>query len=321
MDRLETRELEYFVAVAEELHFGRAAARLRIAQPALSKAIRRIEHRLGVRLLERGSRQVRLTAAGEILLDEGRRALEAVLAAARHARQAGVPDGRLTLVVKPDGDGGLLPDILTAYEREPGVPAVEVVFGDTVDRASLLRDGRADVALLHTPHEDLRGLDAEPLMVEPRVAVLPEWHRYARRAGLRWADLRDETLPRWHGRAAGGATGPVVADVTQLKQLVVLGRTIGVLARSTLGQLGGELVCVPVLDATPSTLVVAWPSHRCSTPVRAFVRAAMAAASRRYGGAHAGNPSSWTGPTSPGESATRPPTARAAAGRASTEMR
>jgi DNA-binding transcriptional LysR family regulator len=121
MDRLETRELEYFLAVAGELHFGRAAARLMIAQPALSKAIRKLEQRLGVRLLERSSRHVRLTAAGEVLLDEGRRALDAVLAAARHAQQAGSPGARLRLVVKPGGDGGLLPGILAVYEQEPDV--------------------------------------------------------------------------------------------------------------------------------------------------------------------------------------------------------
>lgn len=284
MDRLETRELEYFLAVAEELHFGRAAARLMIAQPALSKAIRKLEQRLGVRLLERSSRHVRLTAAGEVLLDEGRRALEAVLAAARHARQASTPGARLRLVVKPDGDGGLLPDILAVYEQQPDVPGVEVVFGDHADRAALLRDGRADVALLHTPHEDLRGLHAETLMVEPRVAVLPDRHHLARRASLRWTDLRGETLPRWHGRATDGATGPEVTDITQLKQLIVLGRTIAVLARSTLGQVGRELACVPVLDAAPSTLVVAWPPNRSSPDVGAFVRAAMTVAARHHGG-------------------------------------
>jgi DNA-binding transcriptional LysR family regulator len=292
MDRLETRELEYFLAVAGELHFGRAAARLMIAQPALSKAIRKLEQRLGVRLLERSSRHVRLTAAGEVLLDEGRRALDAMLAAARHAQQAGSPGARLRLVVKPGGDGGLLPGILAVYEQEPDVPAVEVAFGDAVDRAALLRDGRADVALLHTPHEDLRGLDAETLMLEPRVAVLPGGHRLAGRASLRWADLQGETLPRWRGRAADGATGPEVADVTQLKQLIVLGRTIAVLARSTVGQVGGELVCVPVLDAAPSTLVVAWSPNRSSRHVAAFVRAATTAAARHHGGINASRLSS-----------------------------
>jgi DNA-binding transcriptional LysR family regulator len=282
MDRLETRELEYFLAVAEELHFGRAATRLMIAQPALSKAIRQLEHRLGVRLLDRSSRSVSLTPAGEVLFSEGRRALDMMMATARHARQAGRPDARLRLVVKPGGDGGLLPDILADYEQEPDAPAVEVLFGDVADRANLLRDGRADVALLHTPHENLHGLKTRALMTDQRVAVLPNWHRLARRASLRTIDLQGETLPRWHGMAADGATGPEVADMPQLAQLVTLGRTIAVLPRSVAEPLGPDLVCVPVLDSAPSTVVVAWPPAAPSRHVAAFIRVATTVAARRH---------------------------------------
>ncbi|MEU4087528.1 LysR family transcriptional regulator, partial [Streptomyces aureus] len=88
MDTLETRELTYFVAVAEELHFGRAAERLGMAQPPLSRAIQQLERRLGVCLLERNRRGVRLTDAGEVLLHEGRAALDATAAAARRTRRA-----------------------------------------------------------------------------------------------------------------------------------------------------------------------------------------------------------------------------------------
>ena len=282
MDRLETRELEYFLTVAEELHFGRAAAQLMIAQPALSRAIRQLERRLGVRLLERSSRRVSLTPAGEVLLKEGRQALDMVMAAARRTQQAGKPDARLRLVVKPGGDGGLLPDVLACYEQEPDAPAVEVLFGGVADRANLLRDGRADVALLHTPHENIDRLEARPLMIEPRVAVLPNWHRLAQRASLRLVDLQGETLPRWHGLAADGATGPEVADTTQLAQLIALGRTIAILPRSIAEPLGPDLVRVPVLDAVPSTLVVAWPPAAPARHVEAFVRVATTVAARRH---------------------------------------
>ncbi|WP_344294977.1 LysR family transcriptional regulator, partial [Streptomyces synnematoformans] len=86
MDTVETRELRYFVAVAEELHFGRAAERLGMAQPPLSRAVQQLERRLGVRLLVRDRRGVALTGAGEMLLHEGRAAVDAATAAVRRTR-------------------------------------------------------------------------------------------------------------------------------------------------------------------------------------------------------------------------------------------
>lgn len=169
MDRLETRELAYFLAVADELHFGRAAARLGIAQPALSKAVRQLERRLGVTLLERTSRAVTLTEAGRVLSREARVALRAVSAAALRTQRAASPEPRLILAMKPGGDAGLLPAILAAYEREPAVLPVEVVF--EADPARLLREGQADAALLYAPPDDLGGLDTEPLLTEAPVAV------------------------------------------------------------------------------------------------------------------------------------------------------
>src|ERR1700759_3763161 len=105
MDRLETRELAYFLAVADELHFGRAATRLGIAQPALSKTVRQLERRLGVTLFERTSRAA-LPEPGRVLSREARGALEAVSAAALRTQRAGARAPRLTLALKPGGDAG-----------------------------------------------------------------------------------------------------------------------------------------------------------------------------------------------------------------------
>src|SRR6201996_8058555 len=118
MNDLEVRQLRYFVAVAEELHFGRAAERLGMAQPPLSRAIRHLERQLGVVLLERTTRQVRLTAAGEVLLRDARTVLEAVTAAARRTRQAGSSTPQLRGALKADVDGGLLSQILDAYSAD-----------------------------------------------------------------------------------------------------------------------------------------------------------------------------------------------------------
>src|SRR5919197_4996881 len=113
-DGVEVRELRYFVAVAEELNFSRAAQRLEMAQPPLSKAIRQLERKLGVRLLERTTRRVALTAAGGVLLEQARVALDAVEAAGRRARRAGQPAPRLVAAAKA-GDARLLEEIVEAY--------------------------------------------------------------------------------------------------------------------------------------------------------------------------------------------------------------
>ncbi|MBD0734274.1 LysR family transcriptional regulator [Streptomyces sp. CBMA29] len=284
MSDLETRELEYFVAVAEELHFGRAAERLSIAQPALSKAIRRVEARLGVLLLTRTSRHVALTPAGEALLHHGRHALNAVGAAAESARRAGDARAQLRLVIKPGGDANLLSGILAAYAERPDARRVDVLFGGATDRADHLRDGRADVALLYAPFDDLTGLASQTLFVEGRVAILPRDHRLAGRTELRLADLDGETLPRWQGVGWAGVpddgSGPEVADVPQMVQLIVLGRMVAVLPRSLAEPAHPGLVCVPVIDAPTSRLVVAWSRRDDRALVASFVRAAVAAAGR-----------------------------------------
>ncbi|WP_433175561.1 LysR family transcriptional regulator [Actinoallomurus sp. CA-150999] len=278
MDPVETREFAYFVAVAEELNFTRAAERLGIAQPPLSRAIRQLERRLGVTLVERTSRRVALTPAGEVLLREAGKVLEAVSAATARTRRAGGPGRRLVLAMKPGGDGGLLPAILKAYETDPDALPAEIVSG-VGERAALLRDGRADVAFLHTVH-DLSGFDTEELLVEDQVAVLPADHPLARRGSLRTADLAGETLPRWPGKVGDDATGPEVRDVAELMQLIVLGRVVAVVPESARRLMRRDLVCVPVADAAPATLVLAWPERSTSRALAAFVRAATDVAAR-----------------------------------------
>ncbi len=279
MDELETRELRYFVALAEELHFGRAAERLGIAQPPLSRAIRQLERRLGVTLVERTSRSVRLTAAGQVLLRDGQAALDAVAAAARRTQRAGRTDPRLILVMKPGGDSGLLPDILAEYEAEPAAIPVEIVFSAR-ERPAMLRDGRADVGLLLRPPDDLAGLDAEELRTEPQVVLLAERHPLTVRASVSLADLEGETLPRWPGMPDGPGAGPLVRDQGQLMQLIALGRMVAVVPESVRDRLHAGLTCRPVPDAPATTIAVAWPPGSTSRPVAAFVRAATTVAAR-----------------------------------------
>ncbi|MDG6103827.1 LysR family transcriptional regulator [Dactylosporangium aurantiacum] len=279
---METRELRYFVAVAEELHFGRAAQRLGIAQPPLSRAIRQLERRLGVDLLVRTSRSVTLTEAGAVLLREGRAALDAVDAAGRRTRRAALAatgEPGLVLVTKAGASGELLAKLLDAYAAEPGAVAVDVVLCGIGEQERLLRDGRADVALLHLPFDSTSGLDTEELTCEGQVAVLPAGHPLTTRTTLRMADvtgLPDLPLPRWPCRDGSypDGPGPQVRDNVQLFQLIALRRAVAVLPDSCRAHLRHDLTAVPVLDAPKVTTVIAWPPHSRSRAVAGLVHAA-----------------------------------------------
>lgn len=284
VDTLETRELRYFVAVAEELHFGRAAERLGMAQPPLSRAIQQLERRLGVSLLERNRRGVNLTGAGEVLLQEGRAALDATTAAARRTRRAGGADGpggprnRLVLAVKAAASHELLQKLLAAYAAEPDAAEIEVLPSGTCDQEAMLRDGRADVALMHAPFNSLAGFDSEELLTEGQIAILPAGHALAARRTLTLAevsDIPDLPLARWsrHGTYAPGP-GPEIQDQTQLAQLIALGRTVAVFPDSARAWLWSEHTAVPLTDAPPVVTHIAWPAHSRSLALAGLIRTA-----------------------------------------------
>ncbi len=280
---VDTRELRYFVAVAEELHFGRAARRLGIAQPPLSRTISLLERRLGVALLTRTSRSVTLTGPGAVLLREGRAALDALEAAENRVRRAALAaDGEpsVVLAVKAGASSELLAKLLSAHAAEPGAVPIEVELCGPGQQTRLLRSGRADVALLHLPFDDVAGFDTEELLTEGQVAVLPAGHRLGTARELHLADLDDVPdlpHPRWPG--PGGSypdgPGPEVRDHTQLLQLVSLGRSLMVVPESVRAQLLEGVVAVPVVDAPEVTTVIAWPPHSRSLAVAGLVRTAL----------------------------------------------
>jgi DNA-binding transcriptional LysR family regulator len=198
--------------------------------------------------------------------------LERVTAAERRTRRAG--QRGLVVVVKPSGDGGLLPDVLAAYEEDPDAALAEMLMCGMGEQAGLLRAGRGDVALLHvTERTDRTGLDSHELLVERQVAVLPVGHPLAARAALRLADLAGEQV------VGGGGELPV-RDSGQLVQLVALGRVVAVLPESIRSRLGQDLAAVPLCDAPTVALHVAWPEGSTSRAAAAFVRAAVNVADR-----------------------------------------
>ncbi|WP_035286056.1 LysR family transcriptional regulator [Actinokineospora spheciospongiae] len=276
---MDTRELRYFVAVAEELHFGRAADRLGIAQPPLSRAISRLEQRLGVALLERTSRRVALTGAGAALLAESRPILGALAAAERRTRQAAAEQPRITLSVKAGTTGELLAKLLDAYAGEPGSVPVDLLLGDAHQQEARLRGGEADVALLHLPFDATAGFEVEPLLTEGQVLVLPTSHPLARRTRLHMSEIDARTdlpLARWPRVDGTYPDGPGVEirNLTQLYQLIALGRGAVVLPESCRSDFTHDLATVPVVDGQPVTTVIAWPSMSRSRPVADLVRLA-----------------------------------------------
>jgi DNA-binding transcriptional LysR family regulator len=276
---METRELRYFVAVADELHFGRAAQHLGIAQPPLSRAIQQLERRLGVRLLDRTTRGVALTGAGTVLLREGRAALDAVDAADRRTRRAATGGPGLVLVTKAGASAELLAKLLDAYAAEPGAAEVDVQLCGIAQQEPMLRDGRADVALLHLPFDSTLGLDTEALHTEGQVVVLPAGHPFTGRTDVRMADvaaLADPPPSRWpdHEGTYRAGPGPQIHDHSQLLQLIALGRTYALLPESVRSHLNDGVIAVPVQDAPTVTTLIAWPPHSRSLALAKLVEVA-----------------------------------------------
>jgi DNA-binding transcriptional LysR family regulator len=274
---VESRVLRYFVAVAEERSFTRAAGRLGIAGPALSRAIRNLETELGVRLLERSTRVVELTEPGAVLLTHARPALEALDAAARRAVRASAPHRSLLLAVKADADGGLLEDILATTAAQTDAEPVAVRLCGWREHTRLLRTGEADAALMFEPC-DPGGIDTDVIAIEPRAAALPADHPLAGAGRIRLADL-DISPEQVSERAEHDIDMHGVHDLAQLLALIGLGATTTVLPQSVAARYPRQAVAyVPIEDCPPATLVIAWPEHSHSRGVAALVRAAAAVA-------------------------------------------
>lgn len=271
--------MRYFTAVAEELHFGRAAQRLNMAQPPLSRAIQQMERRLGVLLLNRNRRGVSLTPAGEAMLVEARLALDAVDAAVRRTRRAASAQSSLVLATKAGASHVLLKNLLSCYAARPGAVEIDVLLCEIGEQAQLLRDGRADVAIMHAPFDVLTGLDSTEVLTEGQVAIVPASHPLAQRSSLTMAevsDVPDLPIARWprHDNTYPPGPGPEVHSQSQLAQLVALGRTLLVIPASSRAWQWPEHVAVPVLDAPMATTLLAWPAGTRSTALAGLAETA-----------------------------------------------
>jgi DNA-binding transcriptional LysR family regulator len=294
------RDLRYFLAVAEELHFTRAAERLYVSQPALSKQVRALERQLGVELFRRDRQHgVALTEAGGALLPHARRVLDAwvegtaVLAAARSARHRTLTVGMST----SPGRGGLLPAIRSRFTAAHPDAVVRVRQVSWEDPTAGLADGDVDVAFVWLPLPDAERYAWTVVAEEPRLIALPETHPLADRPELDFADLADEpflALPdsagplRDHWLAlderAGRAprVGAEIAGTEETYEALVAGLGVCLVAagNAPLITLGG-VVTRPVRGVSPSRYVLAWRKGERRPLVRAYAEACRMVAGRR----------------------------------------
>ncbi|MDF1504768.1 LysR substrate-binding domain-containing protein, partial [Roseisolibacter sp. H3M3-2] len=193
---MELRHLRYFVAVAEELHFGRAAERLHIAQPPLSRQIRDLEREVGTPLFERVPRGVELTPAGRAFLGESRLVLAQAERALRTAQRAARGEvGRLRVgFAEAATYAGALPSVLGFFRSHLPNIGLSLFELDSPQQWDALREARIDVGLLHAlPPDAARWLVSEPVLADPLLAAVPAAHPLARgRAAV--ADLEGEPL-------------------------------------------------------------------------------------------------------------------------------
>ena len=278
---MELRQLRYFVAVAEELHFARAAARLDLAQSPLSRQIRGLELELGVQLFERSTRSVALTSAGQVLLREARLTLaqaDRAVAATQQAQRGEVGELRLGFVTSAVYD--VLPRLLLAYRVR--FPEVEITprHMNVNEQLAALQERRLHAGIVRAPVQGRR-FATELLREDPIVLALPRAHPLATRETLQIRDLEDEHFiflrrTSWSGfhdevismcRRAGFS--PRITeetnDMVNLLGLVASGVGVG-FAPASAHQLRSEaVVWRPIEDATASVdVLLAWNREETS---------------------------------------------------------
>jgi DNA-binding transcriptional LysR family regulator len=286
---MELHQLEYFVAVAEEASFTRAASRVHVAQPGVSAQVRRLESELGQQLLDRSGRSVRLTEVGSAVLPFARAALDAV-ANARLAVDdlAGLVRGQVTVGMVSGCALPVLAELLAGFhDRHPGV-AIALVEDNSDRLVERLRDGRLDLALIGWAGETPADIDTVVLADEELVAAVAPGHPLAGAGAITIRQLRNlplVSLPRGTGVraaldaacAAAGFTPRIVFEASALPMVVELaGRGLGlaVVPASIPNGPGILRLTDPQLR---SRLELAWPSAPAANPAaRALIEQARA---------------------------------------------
>jgi len=290
---MELRHLRYFVAVAEELNFTRAAERLGISQPPLSLQIRQLEKELGTPLFLRRARSVELTDAGRLLLEEARVILKQVETAKSGVRRRGRGEtGRI--VIGSAGATyfhGVIPEII----REYGMRYPDIILAPQASNTSLLvarlRAGQVDIALIRPPIDDVEGLTIVPLINEDTVVILPNGHRLSKLASVPLAALAKEVFVLYPRALNPGNYDAVLAacrragfnptlgqeapQIVSVIPLVAAGFGVSIVPRSTARILPDEVCYRPIeADAPRAEISLAHCRRGSSRAVQNFVAVA-----------------------------------------------
>ncbi|MEX0730217.1 MAG: LysR substrate-binding domain-containing protein [Aquisalimonadaceae bacterium] len=294
---MELRQLRYFLAVAEELNFTRAAARVGIAQPPLSMQISGLERELGAALFTRTKRKVALTAAGEALVVHARRVINTTQQAAEIVRAiANGEEGSLSIGAIFSSIYTLVPDALRSFTADHPTVDVRLQEMTVAQQILALHDGRIDLGIMRGPVSD-PDLETAVLFSEPFVAAIPADHPLARQARVSPEEFASEPLisisPAANLNFSARMVGMFVerdqslrivqevADMHTLLGLVGAGLGVSVVPASLQSIRINQVVYRPFTRRTPSTIMqLAWHKGSASQTLPAFVAAAHAAAEK-----------------------------------------
>lgn len=287
LDGIELRQMRYFLAVADDLNFTRAAERLHLAQQALSSSIRRLEEQLGVALFVRSTRKVELTAAGEVLVDGARAVVAAAVDAVERVHQvAEGRTGRLTIGFSTAAGGvPIVRQIIRTFsERVPGVD-IRTEEHDFGDPSAGLADGSVDAAFIFGPLP-VEGLSSMTLVQEDRVLAIRPEHPLAARTVVNADDLRDLPWLRapadrgpwpafWFRRQGDGPVGPIIKTADEWVTAIEAGRGVAFTMPTVMQNFTtARVTVVPIDGLPPAEVLLAWRSGRDEPLVNALLESA-----------------------------------------------
>lgn len=285
---MELRQIEYFIVVAEELHFGRAAIRLQMTQPPLSQQILQLERELGVKLLKRSKRHVELTSAGNIFLQEARSILtnlEKAKTAALMAHNGML--GRLELGFVGSALFDVLPNIIRTFQEQ--FPQVDLVLHEmpTPVQIKAFHNNSIDIGFVRTPVVDSL-LSLLPVHQETCIAVVPKLHPLAQRASISiselsterfilverdiWPSWYDDIISKCHDAGFSPLIRQCVKEIHTVVGLVGAGLGISIVPKSTANIQAQDVMYLDIKGESPQVeMCIAWRRDNNSILVKQFL--------------------------------------------------